>query len=204
MEAEKRVSDTAVGSPKKKRAKKKKRRSGKIEASAVQPLPPGFIRCPRCQCPLNPKKGRRHESRCPKRARPVPTPGSSTRAVPMRAPAIASAPLPRAPVPPKPQPTFDTPPSSRQPRATGRGAYARPYFVGPDGTVGVMSSRASLNENEARARLRDGNRQAVRDPLPGEDLRDATRYSGHSFRDHKGEFGSHPVHDAFDDESDPE
>jgi hypothetical protein len=34
------------------------------------------------------------------------------------------------------------------------------------------------------------------------DARDASRYWGHYFRDH-GSYGSYPVHDDFDDESEP-
>src|SRR5437764_32553 len=38
--------------------------------------------------------------------------------------------------------------------------------------------------------------------MDGDDNRDATRYWGHHFRDN-GSYGSYPVHDDFDDESEP-
>lgn len=38
----------------------------------------------------------------------------------------------------------------------------------------------------------------------GDDLRDAKRHWGHTFREFDGEFGSYPVHEPHDDESGPE
>jgi hypothetical protein len=59
-------------------------------------------------------------------------------------------------------------------------------------------------KNTAGAVLSKTTRQASEKSGIGDDLRDAKRGWGHSFRDEKGAFGSYPVHDAHDDESDPD
>ena len=84
--------------------------------------------------------------------------------------------------------------------------YRRPYAVAPDGTVIVPQIPRGSAEVENRGRLRVDDQPKSREPTRPErqeDLRDATRGSGHSFRDAGGDFGSHPIHDPFDDESDP-
>jgi hypothetical protein len=74
----------------------------------------------------------------------------------------------------------------------GKGARAAKVVgkVGPKNTAGAVLAKSTQQTSE---------RSGV-----GDDLRDAKRGWGHSFRDQQGAFGSYPVHDAHDDESDPD
>jgi hypothetical protein len=68
---------------------------------------------------------------------------------------------------------------------------------------GVSTSKTAVREISQRRGTIGEKRSRTYDQVFGRDRVDATKDYAHSFRDH-GQFGSHPSHDGFDDESTPE
>ncbi len=143
---------------------------------------PDYITCNHCGCRLNKRNVNRHRKRCivtRKRGAKGHTRGSTKERVNVL---ISSAPAV----------VFEESDTT----------YARPYVVSPDGTVVVVGRSRQVKAGEAaRPILHCESPVKGSDSGRGDDLRDAARYAGHSFRDQKGGFGSYPVHDAHDDES---
>lgn len=176
-----------------------------IPAAAARQVRVGYTNCANCHCLLRLNNIPRHASVCPKRSAVA---SRTTPRVVRRSPP-PSAPLDVGPRPLKPPPHREPAPSrtaESQRAQTGVRPYvARPYVVGTDGTVHVLAKHenvAASHGSHAIGSLRTENDHSSDIGL-GDDARDATRYSGHSFRDQKGRFGSHAIYDAFDDESEP-
>jgi hypothetical protein len=152
-----------------------------------RPVPPtdNHTICVKCGCVLRLANVQAHKQRCPKRHT-----ASSSDIPPPKGPESER----------RPSPPFVV---ERVPVRSGP-RFARAYSVGADGTVNVHASRdATAVADPTVGRLRCEGTEVGQEAGLGDDVRDATRYSGHSFRDERGTFGSHPVHDAFDDDSDP-
>ena len=70
---------------------------------------------------------------------------------------------------------------------------SRPGFSGSATTPGEIPQGVGTSDEK---------RKRAYDQVTGRDRIDATKDYAHKFRDH-GQFGSHPSHDGFDDDSDP-
>lgn len=75
------------------------------------------------------------------------------------------------------------------PRRGSTGGKVGTAVTGPGKRVPIDPARAD--------------REKVDENTGARDPRDASKYVGHQFRETGGRFGSHPIHDGYDDESDP-